>query len=608
MLHCVEVVVPGPWWNTLTYLYEGSSAPREGARVKVPLGRGKRVGFVLSCSEPPPVLPKGLKTVEEVLDEESILGEELWELAGWIGKTFLCGRGEALQIICPNPLLQGETFQPCRPAFPSDRTFLETPFFHPWDGERFVFYREKLALEENRVLLLFPETQVASNFWAALSEGEKKNALLWPSTGGKRLWNAWKKVASDEIRVVVGTGGAVFAPSYFDTVIVDDEANPGYVFLRAPRISARSLAGRRALSMRAQLILGGRMPSAKTYLRSRPRCDVLPQRRNFVVVDIRRSLKAEVRGIEGDLFITRALLERTRNTLDGGRHVFWIMDRKGQAGEVYCSDCGSSLSCPRCGSVMRSQSSGKPEKRGGNGENATDLCCVKCGLRTSLSLKCPACKGTLLLGKRPGLEALLPWAERYLKGRPVLLDGTEKKYPGGMEASLVLGTRRLLSLCDSLDAGLVAWLDLDAEARKVEYNARFQTFSMVWESYWRGRRKDAIDERMVLVQTRRPGSGWQNALWLGWDHFWQGELQERKNLLLPPYGLLIQLDLPKSEDRTALIRLLEQENFPVMDAGDGVSPFWLTTKSTERLSAVLAPRFEIKFSRIGFPVATVWTE
>ncbi|MDR3265139.1 MAG: hypothetical protein LBT15_03910, partial [Synergistaceae bacterium] len=364
MLRHVEVVVPGPWWNTLTWTLDSHDVPNTGVRVRVPLGRGERVGFVAGCASPPERGGGnfgGLKAVREVLDERCVLGDELWGLAGWTGRTFLCGMGEALQLICPKPVLQGEPFPYPAPSKFSSETgngvFRETPCYNPVDGERAGFFIERL-LSGGRALVLFPEVESAALFFARLPGPVKAEALLWPSTGGKKLRTSWERTCREEVRVVVGTGGAVFAPMNFDTIIVDDESNPAWIFVRPPRISARSLAGRRALSLKAELVLGGRVPSARTYLRSRPKCSILPRRRNLVFVDMKRSFKDEIRGVEGELPVTKSLVERTRATLKGGRCALWIMDRKGQAGEVFCSECGSTLLCPRCGSVMRSEREG----------------------------------------------------------------------------------------------------------------------------------------------------------------------------------------------------------------------------------------------------------
>jgi len=618
----VEVVVPGPWWNTLTYTVEDGLELPCGARVRVPVGNGTRVGFVSGGVYTASGVSNGSKTfelkpIEGVLDDRPALGNELWDLAGWIGNTFLCGTGEALQLMCPAQLLKGEPLEIKPPieiksgdnlnplAQTYKKSFQETLYYNPIDEERFAFYRKTLLAGERRALLLFSEAKTAGAFWAGMAkmpESLKAGALLWPSSGGKKLWDAWKKTASGEVRIVIGSSGAAFAPLCFDDVIVDDESSLAYIFQRTPRISARTIVGRRALTLKARLLLGGRMPSARTYKRSRPEYRALPQRCELVFVDAWRSFKSEVRGVEGRLPVTRALLERTESVLALGRSAFWIMDRKGQAGEVYCSDCGTSICCLRCKGAARCE---------GVGENAR-IRCVRCGARGGLPPRCPVCQGGLLLGKRPGLEALLPMAARLMKGHKVLLDDPELegkksrslKYSEG--PSLILGTRGLLSLCDSLDVGLIAWLDLDAEARKADYNARFNAFSMVWESCWRGLSQSV--ERLVLMQVRGSGNSWRSTLRLGWGHFWAGELRERELLALPPYGLLIQVDLPKNENRKALVDSIEKEGIIVMDSGEENSPLWIAAKSAEKLRAVLAARFGISRSRMGFPVVTVWAE
>ena len=69
-------------------------------------------------------------------------------------------------------------------------------------------------------------------------------------------------------------------------------------------------------------------------------------------------------------------------------------------------------------------------------------------------------------------------AGRLMPECPVLLhEGERIRAPE--VPSLLLGTRGALALCDRLDVGLAAWLDLDAELRRPEYGARFQAFSMV---------------------------------------------------------------------------------------------------------------------------------
>lgn len=550
------------------------------------------MGFVLGPAGDG-ALPKKLRSVSELLDEENVLGDDLWDLVRWMGRAFLCGVGQALQTVCPADLLKGEPVPAWRRPAAPETVLRESSCFEPWDEARADLYLRRLE-GGRRTLVLFPERRAARTFFERLPPGIRAESVLWPSTGGKRLWRTWKAVREGGFRVVVGGPGGVFAPLVPEVIVVDDESNPGYIAQRPPRVSARSLAGRRAGRLGAELLLGGRMPSSKTFLRASPECGVLPDRRSLVFVDMRRSLKAEVRGVEGALPLTVSLLERTRAALGQGRHVLWVLDRRGEAAEVFCSDCGNPVSCPRCGGVMRSEGGG--------------LRCVRCGARAPLERVCAACRGALWVGRRPGLEALAEVAGRLFRGCPILLHGDSEPGRGKNSPSLILGTRGALAVCDTLDVGLAAWLDLDAELRRAEYGARFHVFSMLWESCWRGRTASDARGRLVLVQSRRAGSAWRDTLARGWGCFWRDELNSRRELELPPFGILVQIEPARDEDRGALLRSLENAGFFVMDPGESGLPLWVNAVSAEALGRALAPRFGIEHSRSGFPVVTVWAE
>ena len=151
-------------------------------------------------------------------------------------------------------------------------------------------------------------------------------------------------------------------------------------------------------------------------------------------------------------------------------------------------------------------------------------------------------------------------------------------------------------------------MDLEAELRRPEYGARFQVFSMLWESCWRGRPARAAKERLVLVQSRRSGAVWRDVLARGWGGFWRDELDNRRELGLPPFGVLVQIEPSPGGDRGELLRTLEDAGFFVMDPGEPDLPLWVSAATTEALWQVLAPRFGIGHSREGFPTVTVWAE
>ena len=268
----LDVIVPGPWWNEFTYNlnfnYNFNNNLKSGLRVRVPFGKhnGKRAGFI--CAEN---LNSNnnfeIKEIIELIDDEPVLKFGLWELAQWLGKTYLCGTGMALQTILPGQILDGEKINfSSYFKFNLNQEFREQNFFDPRDNTRFNFYLDMLRREHNN-LILFPEAELAKKFFNNLPKDVKDLSILWPSVGGQKLWDAWREIYSGNFKNVIAPPGGVFAPFNFDSIIVEDEASEGYLSRKTPIFSARSVAGKRALDLQSELILAGRMPSSKTFMR-----------------------------------------------------------------------------------------------------------------------------------------------------------------------------------------------------------------------------------------------------------------------------------------------------------------------------------------------------
>jgi len=166
----VDVVVPGPWWNPLTY--RSDRAIPEGSRVFVPVGRSKRTGFVLANSGSynfQNESPDNIKDVISLIDPVPVVPEDLWKLSEWGGRYFLCGRGEALKVLLPSPVTQGDDLPPF------EHSQLKVPGTHsistayiPEDVKRYESYIEELEKIESGGLVIFPEFLQARSFYRSL--------------------------------------------------------------------------------------------------------------------------------------------------------------------------------------------------------------------------------------------------------------------------------------------------------------------------------------------------------------------------------------------------------------------------------------------------------
>lgn len=560
-----DVAVPEMALTDLTY-----QCPVEiqtGARVIVEVHKHLHAGFVLGLSKKNLSPEIKIKDIEGIIDKQSIIDPDLWDMAMYAGHVCLCGAGMALKTILPRPLIMGEKLFNAPVNFQYKKKFFhESNFFNPLDFERKNFYINELE-NNQRILILFPRKEAAKKFYSTLPENLKAEAVLWPSAGGKKLWLTWISVNEKNFRIVIGTAGAVSAPLMPEKIIIEDEANSAYVIPPVLNISARSLAGHRASFLGAEFIVGGRIPSLKTFLRSKPVQKIFPDKKNIILADIfhSKTRKEETHGIKGSIPLTFSLIKNTYRELAKNNSVIWILNRLGEASEVFCDNCGEPVTCPKCKNLMRSGNDGKI------------LRCRICGTVQELPEKCEKCGCKFFSGKRPGLEALEKIAERYYDKVRIYAD----KYTPPQENSLILSTQRGLELCEKINPSLIAWLDLDLELWRQGYDTRINVFSMLWESYWRGH------EKKILIQSRNSGMKLAKFLYTGWEKFFAAELETRREFALPPFAFMIEIETEDINLREKLLEAFFDARIFVMDPGDNSQPLYINATSIEPIEKVL---------------------
>ena len=579
----VDVSIPKIGIDSLTY--ETDTRLETGVRVIVEVLRTKYAGFVLGESRKN--LPPGVKAkpVEGVIDERRIVDRDIWELAMWAGKITMCGMSKALRASLPVQLLTGEKLLPPPKDESSSARFTERNFFNPFDTERVNFFLAELD-SDLRTLILFPKKEDAKSFFMNLPESLKAQSVLWSSENPK-FFETWKMIHSRKFRVVIAPPGGVFAPLMPEKIIVEDESSPAYVIPYTLNLSARSLAGQRANILGAEFITAGRIPSLKTFIRKKPREILKPERKNIILADIHRSRKEDLPGIEGNIPLTYTLTSRTHKELADGHNVIWILNRTGESSEVFCSNCGESVKCPKCGGIMQARNDGDILK------------CKRCGMIRNLPELCEKCGFHLLVGKRPGIEALAKIAGKYFHDIHIFTDGVKLSDLHG----LIISTSKGLGLLSEIDTSLVAWLDLDSELWRMNHDNRYNVYSMLCESYWRGRTYDS--NRNVLIQTRRKGLMLAEFLSRGWEKFIPEELKMRREFMLPPYGYIVEIETNMKKLRDDIINLLMDAGFFVMDPGDDSKPFYVNCESLEAVRKSLEPEKFIRNTKTQFINITV---
>jgi len=105
----LQIAVPGPMARLFDYTAASAGeVPAVGTRVRVPFGRGRRIGIVVGHAETSGVAAAQLKPVDRVLDAEPILPADILTLARWAAAYYHHPLGEVLATILPGPLRRGD--------------------------------------------------------------------------------------------------------------------------------------------------------------------------------------------------------------------------------------------------------------------------------------------------------------------------------------------------------------------------------------------------------------------------------------------------------------------------------------------------------------------
>jgi primosomal protein N' (replication factor Y) len=95
-----EIALPVPLDHTFTYAVSEEQHPQRGARVIAPFRNEKLIGVVTGVNAKAPAEVE-VRYLEAVLDEESLLDEQLLELAEWMAQYYLSPLGEVLRGMLP---------------------------------------------------------------------------------------------------------------------------------------------------------------------------------------------------------------------------------------------------------------------------------------------------------------------------------------------------------------------------------------------------------------------------------------------------------------------------------------------------------------------------
>ncbi|NOT07956.1 MAG: primosomal protein N', partial [Gemmatimonadales bacterium] len=287
--------------------------------------------------------------------------------------------------------------------------------------------------------------------------------------------DAWRLLRRGERRVAVGARSAVFAPvKDLGLIVVDEEHDASYKNGETPRYHAREVARVRARLERARYVLGSATPSLETFgltvtgpsvrLSIRPPALLrLPKRIDdrplppVELVDLRTAPRIQT----GHSVPWSEALDTALNAvLARGEQAILLLNRRGYAAFVQCSECGVVPECPDCSIALTLH------------RIPPGLRCHYCGRHFPVPVKCAACGHAVQRSHGIGtqqLEELV--AARFPKARLARMDmdTTSARWSHHRiltriekgQVDILLGTQMIAKGMDFHNVTLVGVVDAD---------------------------------------------------------------------------------------------------------------------------------------------------
>ena len=458
----------------------------------------------------------------------------------------------------PAPDLTGEQAQ----AVQKIKTAIEQGHFKPFllhgvtgSGKTEVYLRalEHTIKQGKEGLLVVPEISLTPQIIQQVKGrfGSRVAVIHSGLSAGERA-DAWKRIQTGEILIVVGVRSSIFAPfPRLGLIIIDEEHDSAYKQDTEVKYHARDTALVRAKQIGAVILLGSATPSFESYYNSQiGKSEALFLTRRIaerslpavILINLKESSPVLKNG-----GISHPLHKAIQARLDNKEQVLLFLNRRGFSPFLLCYDCGFSLKCRHCSVSLTFH------KQSGN------FHCHYCDYWTSPLAVCRECHGTQLAYLGQGTEKIEEeLIQLYPSARVKRMDRdtTTKKFSSDhilnemkhRKIDILIGTQMITKGHDLPHITLVGVLCADTILNFPDFRSAERTFQTLTQVAGRAGRGDLPGE--VYIQTYNPDH-YSIAFAKEQDYsgFYQKELLFRKELNYPPFSRLVSFLFSGSNEK-----------------------------------------------------------
>ncbi|MBE6141148.1 MAG: primosomal protein N', partial [Firmicutes bacterium] len=441
---------------------------------------------------------------------------------------------------------QREVFEKIKKSFFEKKVFLLYGVTGSGKTEVYLKLIEEVLKSGKTAILLVPEitltAQITKRFYAKFGSDV---AILHSALSIGEKHDEYKKIMQDEVKLVIGTRSAIFAPlKNLGLIIIDEEHSSSYKQDNNPRYNAKDIALKRCEINNIPLVLGSATPLLETKIRADKKVYELVKLTKRVgkavlpkihIVDMVAEMQKR------NMVFSDLLKEKIKDRLEKKEQTILLLNRRGHSTYINCSNCGYVYKCPNCDISLTYH------------KTTHNLICHYCGYLVKKASFCPNCKEDALnyfgLGTEKLEEQLITL---FPEARIIRMDQDTTTKKGSHEKivsdfqdekyDILLGTQMISKGLDFPKVSLVGVINADTSLNIPDFRSNELTYALLSQVAGRAGRKDIKGE--VIIQTFNPDNYVINCVKNNdYESFFEQEMDIRRALRYPPYYYLISIKI-----------------------------------------------------------------
>ncbi len=428
---------------------------------------------------------------------------------------------------------------------------------------------ESVINQNKTAMLLVPEISLTPQLVAkfeALFGGII--AVIHSSLSLSERLDEYNRIKAGQVKIVIGTRSAVFAPlANIGLIIMDEEGESSYKSDAPPRYHTREVAKLICVNHNATLLLGSATPSVDSYYHAsqgkyslfeideRYADAILP---SVYIVDMLEEQKNQ-----NFSCISEILGQQIRQNIDNNEQSILLINRRGYNTFATCMQCDEVVKCPSCDVSMTYHKA--------NGY----MMCHYCGHSEKFNSKCKCCNGDFIKLTGVGTQKLEDEINLLFPKARVLRMDTDTTFSKNSyeknfndfkagKYDIMLGTQMIAKGLDFPNVTLVGVINADSGLYSTDFRASERVFSLITQVVGRSGRSEKSGR--AYIQTLQPENPIINfAANQDYKGFYEDEIFTRKAMTYPPFCDIVVLGFSGENEKsveiaaTKAMSILQQE-------------------------------------------------